>query len=111
MLRAKRFGGYKFKRQQPIDSYIADFVCLDRRLIVEADGSQHGESAYDERRDAHLRSQGFHVLRFWNNDIMENPQGVAVSILATLAGPLPPTASRRVPPSPARGEGFQQSTS
>jgi len=86
LLRNKRLDGWKFKRQQPIEPYIADFVCFARRLIVEADGSQHADSAYDARRDDWLRSQGFRLLRFWNTDILNNPDGVLTSILVALEG-------------------------
>jgi very-short-patch-repair endonuclease len=99
ILRAKRLQGWKFKRQQQIDHYIADFVCFGERLIIEADGSQHAENLADEIRTSYLERQGFRVLRFWNNDILTNPDGVATAILAALETPLPN-------PSPARGEGF-----
>src|SRR5215217_1724795 len=69
MLRHRRVPTFKFKRQFVIDPYIVDFICFERRLIVEADGSQHAESADDVRRDTFLRSEGFSVLRFWNHDI------------------------------------------
>ena len=97
LLRAKRLAGFKFKRQLRIDDYIADFVCLERRLIVEADGGQHCESVYDEQRDAYLASQGFRVLRIWNNDIFNNEEGILTSIMNALSPPLPN-------PSPAKGE-------
>ncbi|MFA6112746.1 MAG: endonuclease domain-containing protein [Sphingomonas sp.] len=86
VLRNKRLAGWKFKRQQPIDPYIVDFICFAERLIVEADGSQHVENAYDSRRDDWLRSQDFRLLRFWNNDILKNPEGVLTSILVALEG-------------------------
>ena len=70
ILRNKRLAGNKFKRQVVLDWYIADFVNFEHRLIVEADGSQHAENGYDERRDAHLKDEGFTVLRFWNNTIL-----------------------------------------
>jgi very-short-patch-repair endonuclease len=89
MLRNKRFTGFKFKRQVVIDWYIADFVNFDKRVIVEADGSQHAESAYDERRDAHLQSQAFTVLRFWNNDILRNVEGIPQAIWNALQNPSP----------------------
>jgi very-short-patch-repair endonuclease len=95
--RAKRLSGYKFKRQVPIDSYIADFVCLRERLIIEADGGQH-DSQTDARGGAYLKRRGFRVLRFWNNDIFNNEEGVIASIIDALAGPLPS-------PSPAEGRG------
>ena len=98
ILRAKRLVGYKFKRQLPIDRYIADFVCLKHRLIIEADGGQHSESARDIRRDDSLESQGFRILRFWNNDVLNNEEGVVTAILNALATPLPN-------PSPAEGRG------
>jgi len=100
VLRAKRLSDWKFRRQQPVDNrYIVDFVCFSARLIVEADGSQHADSASDAERDAWLKQQGFRILRFWNNDILTNPDGVATAILAALEPPLPN-------PSPARGEGL-----
>jgi very-short-patch-repair endonuclease len=106
MLRDQRMPVFKFRRQVVIDPYIADFVCLERRLIIEADGSQHAENDYDVRRDAFLRSQGFSILRFWNNDVLHKASGVFEIIYAALSAPHPPTAPRRVPPSPARGEGL-----
>ena len=71
MLRDRRMPAFKFKRQFVIDPYIVDFVCFERRLIVESDGSQHADSEHDRRRDDFLRGQGFHILRFWNNDVLE----------------------------------------
>lgn len=68
-LRAGQVPGHEFRRQHPIGPCIADFVCLDRRLVVEADGSQHGDEV-DASRDAFLRANGFRVLRFWDNDIL-----------------------------------------
>jgi len=100
ILRAHRFAGYKFKRQVPIDCYIADFVCFARRLIVELDGGQHAESDGDDRRDAYLRAQGFRVLRIWNDELFTNEEGVMTSILNALEQPPLPN------PSPARGEGL-----
>jgi len=91
ILRAHRFAGYKFRRQVPIDFYIADFVCFARRLIIELDGGQHAGSTSDKRRDTYLKRQGFRVLRIWNNDLFENEEGVAELIRAALGGPLSPT--------------------
>ena len=68
-LRAYRLGDQKFRRQQPIGRYVVDFVHFGAKLIVEADGSQHLDSAHDEARDLWLQSQGFRIMRFWNNDI------------------------------------------
>ena len=83
-LRARRLAGYKFRRQHPIGPFIVDFACTERRLIVEADGSQHSENAADERRTEWLTSQGWRVVRFWNNDILANTEGVLEAILAAL---------------------------
>jgi very-short-patch-repair endonuclease len=99
MLRGQRLGGLKFKRQEQLGDYIVDFVCFGARLIVEADGGQHAESNSDAVRDAWLTAQGFRVLRFWNNDILGNPDGVARVILDAAQGPLPN-------PSPEVGEGL-----
>ena len=89
-LRAKRLQGLKFKRQVPIGPYIADFVCRQAKLIVELDGSQHADAAdYDERRTRFLQDQGYQVLRFWNNDVLERTEAVLEVILAAAAGPLP----------------------
>ncbi len=77
ILRDRRLSTLKFRRQAPIAPYIADFVCFEHRMIIEADGSQHAESLRDEKRDAFLASQGFVVLRFWNGDILNNPRMIA----------------------------------
>jgi len=99
LLRAKRFVGYKFKRQVPIDRYIVDFVCFANRLIIEADGSQHAESQYDAERDAYLAAQGFRISRFWNNDILTKTEGVSEAIWAALqdesSTPSPQPLSRK----------------
>lgn len=76
-LRNSQLEGVKFRRQQPIEAYIVDFVSLDKRIVIELDGGQHAENTeYDEQRDTCLRANGFVVLRFWNNDIIENSEGV-----------------------------------
>lgn len=99
ILRAGRMSGAKFKRQEQIGDYIVDFVCFRRKLIVEADGSQHAENTRDIDRDDWLTSQGFRILRFWNNDILADADTVAQAILFALEPPLPN-------PSPAWGEGL-----
>ncbi len=96
-LRAHRLYGQKFRRQQPLGPYVVDFVHFGARLIVEADGGQHDGSDRDSVRDAWLKQQGFKIMRFWNNDILRNPEGVLVTILAALepsAPPLPRPLSR-----------------
>ena len=99
-LRAHRLNGGKFRRQQPIGPYVVDFVHFGVRLIIEADGGQHSDAPGDERRDTWLRSQGFTVLRFWNNEIMTNLEGV-LSNIASVASDFPLSPG----PSPTRGEG------
>jgi very-short-patch-repair endonuclease len=86
LLRGKRLADFKWKRQQPIGRYIVDFVCFEARLIVEANGSQHVDNDYDERRDTWLRSQGFRLLRLWNNDVLARPTQVADAVYAALNG-------------------------
>ena len=76
-LRLRQLGGYKFRRQQPLGSYIADFACLEKRLIVEVDGGQHSEHAtYDARRTRWLEAQGFRVLRFWDHEVLRDIEAV-----------------------------------
>lgn len=102
-LRAKRFAGFKFRRQQPLGRYIVDFVCFEQRLIVELDGSQHADQQdYDAERDAWLQAQGFRVLRFWNNQWSAQPEAVLEAIWLGLQQE-PPLPN----PSPARGEGLE----
>jgi very-short-patch-repair endonuclease len=87
LLRAKQLAGYKFRRQEPIGPYIVDFVCFRPRLVIELDGGQHDattQRAHDERRTAWLRSQSFNVIRFWNNQLLENEAGVLHEILGAL---------------------------
>lgn len=109
ILRSGQLDGAKFRRQQPIGPFIVDFVCQQRRLIIEADGSQHCESETDGKRDAFLRAKGYRVMRFWNSDILGSIEAVGEEILRALSGPHPPTAARRAPPSPSGGEGFTAS--
>jgi very-short-patch-repair endonuclease len=82
-LRARRLGGWKFRRQHTIGPHIADFVCLERKLIVEADGGQHNEIT-DRVRSEFLRGKGFRIVRYWNHDILRNIDGVLESLLRTL---------------------------
>jgi very-short-patch-repair endonuclease len=84
-LRDRRRRGYRFRRQHPIGNYIADFACTRHRLMVEADGGQHAENEDDRRRTASLESEGWRVLRFWNNDILGNTEGVIEAILRELS--------------------------
>jgi very-short-patch-repair endonuclease len=78
-LRAKQLGDLKFRRQQAIGKYIVDFVCFNKKIIIELDGGQHAEErnrTRDQIRDQWLKSQGFIVLRFWDNDVLKNIEGV-----------------------------------
>jgi very-short-patch-repair endonuclease len=81
-LRRRQLCAYKFRRQQPIGAYIVDFVCLEKKLIIELDGGQHTEQVeYDEKRSAWLRELGYRVLRYWNHDVLKSPDIVLVNIL------------------------------
>lgn len=80
-LRDRRFAGFKFRRQVPVGPFIADFVCFEERLVVEVDGGQHADSTQDQRRDRWLAENGFRVLRFWNNEVLRNVEGV-MTVLA-----------------------------
>jgi very-short-patch-repair endonuclease len=106
-LRAHRFHNAKFKRQAPIGPYIVDFVCFEQSVVIEVDGGQHAENRADLDRDAWLKSQGFRVLRFWNNDVLGNTAAVRETIAALVSDPLavPSPGALRAPPSPTRGEG------
>ena len=75
ILRSRQLNGFKFRRQIEIDGYIVDFLCPERRLIIEVDGGQH-KSERDARRTAYLESQGFRLIRFWDNDVLQNLNGV-----------------------------------
>jgi very-short-patch-repair endonuclease len=107
LLRSRRLINLKFRRQAPIGPWIVDFVSFERRLIVEADGSQHAENERDQKRDEDLTARGFRVLRFWNNDILQRSESVLEAIYDVAAHTPHPsrTAARFDPPSPTRGEG------
>src|SRR5215218_7207909 len=83
-IRNRQIDGHKFVRQEPIASYVCDFVCRESRLIIEVDGGQHSESAADVVRDRRLSEEGYKVLRFWNNDVLGNLEGVLVAIQTEL---------------------------
>jgi|HubBroStandDraft_2_1064218.scaffolds.fasta_scaffold446971_2 very-short-patch-repair endonuclease len=110
-LKDRRFDAFKFRRQVPVGPYIADFLCFQSRLILEVDGGQHNESARDAERDAWLAQNDFRVVRFWNNDVLQNLEGVLTKLAAELEAPPHPSSSlRSTPPSPARGEGKKEGT-
>ncbi|MGB3387418.1 MAG: endonuclease domain-containing protein [Pseudaminobacter sp.] len=89
-LRAHRLMGLGFRRQLPIDGYIVDFACPERRIVVEVDGSQHADAAYDCERDARLQALGWTVLRFWNDDVVSHIDAIYqhIVICAGLAAPV-----------------------
>ena len=107
-LRSKQLQGVKFRRQQPIGKYIVDFVCFPHKLVIELDGGQHSlpsEHLKDQRRDVWLQAQGFKVLRFWNNDVLGNIEGVMETIFVEVLG-----ASSSPSPNPShqgRGTGSE----
>ncbi len=102
-IREKQIEGFRFRRQRPIGKYIVDFVCLEAKLIVELDGGQHAEHAdADTARTEFLESLGYRVVRFWNNEVLENMEGVLERIREAL---LQPATSNPTPTLPFAGEG------
>lgn len=87
-LRSQQLHGLKFRRQVPIDNYIVDFLCFEKRLVIELDGGQHSPEI-DAARTAYLESKGFLVMRFWNNDVFQNIEGVLETISMHLTIPPP----------------------
>ncbi|MEQ8611114.1 MAG: DUF559 domain-containing protein [Parvibaculaceae bacterium] len=83
-LRNRALGGCKFRRQFPVGPYIADFICIERKLIVELDGGQHADNPADIRRTRFLELRGYRVIRFWNPDVLSNTDGVLEMILIEL---------------------------
>jgi very-short-patch-repair endonuclease len=94
-LRRRRLGGFRFRRQHPVGPFVVDFICIERRLIVEVDGSQHLESAADQVRDAWLQRRGFRLIRCWNHDVLERTEQVLAAILDALgeASPIRPSGT------------------
>ena len=86
LLRGRRFRGLKFRRQAPVGPYIADFACIEAKLIVECDGGQHGGER-DARRDVFLAEQGFRVVRLWNSDVLDHGDEGAFDALENMIGP------------------------
>jgi len=85
-IRARSLGGHKFVRQEPIGSYVVDFVCRERRLVIEVDGGQHATDTRDAVREQWLAEHRYRVLRFWNNDVLRNMDGVLETIALVLEG-------------------------
>jgi very-short-patch-repair endonuclease len=97
ILRGRQLEGFKFRRQHSIGRFVVDFVCLEHKLVVEVDGGHHAEQVdADAERTAYLEGRGFRVVRFWNNEVLTEMDGVAMRLLATLT----PT------PLPQAGEGL-----
>ena len=96
-LRDRQLGGLKFRRQYPIAGFFADFACTERHILIEIDGGQHTPHR-DERRTTMLESRGFQILRYWNNEVLGNIEGVLQDILSATSTPSPQ-------PSPPRGRG------
>lgn len=89
-LRSRQLGGYRFRRQVPIGSYIADFVSLEAKLVIELDGGQHQEKrAYDERRDRFIKNLGYRILRFWDTQIFKEIDAVLETIMRELESACP----------------------
>jgi very-short-patch-repair endonuclease len=83
-LRSRGVNGYKFVRQEPIGPYVVDFVCREQRLVIEVDGGQHATDKRDVERDVWLKQHRYRVVRFWNNDVLGNIDGVLETIAAAL---------------------------
>src|SRR5882762_6608753 len=99
-LRRKQLEGFRFRRQHPLGPYVVDFFCAEAKLIVEVDGGQHADDG--EARTRWLEARGYRVIRFWNNDVLANTDGVLRMILDALRAAPHPT-------SPSRGEGIERS--
>jgi very-short-patch-repair endonuclease len=84
LLRHRRLAQFKFRRQVPFQSYTLDFVCFEKRFIIEIDGSQHASSNRDQAREAVLIAEGFQIARYWNNDVLQQPNSILEDILAKL---------------------------
>jgi very-short-patch-repair endonuclease len=102
-LRNRELLGWKFRRQHPIGRYIVDFVCIEKRIIIELDGSQHAENQMaDSSRSEYFKEKGYQVLRFWNNDVLKKGEAVLNAILSYLNED--PPSPRPSPPKVAREE-------
>ena len=99
----RQIAGYRFRRQVPVTGFIADFACLEAKVIVELDGGQHEERiGYDEDRDRRLRAQGFRVLRFWDDQVFRDTEAVLEHIMRALE-----VSSPHPSPPPQAGEGMK----
>lgn len=106
-LRSRQLFGFKFRRQMWLRGFIADFACVEAKLVVEADGGQHdARTEYDGKRTAAFAAEGYRVLRFWNHDILSNIDGVLLAISDALPSPSHAAAPRGPLPLPSMGEGI-----
>ena len=104
-IRSKQLEEFKFRRQLPLGHYIADFCCLEKRLVIELDGSQHAETRHrDEQRTKFLEREGFKIIRIWNHEVLSDLESVLELIRQTLNRPPSPQ------PSPLKGEGVLRQT-
>jgi len=86
-LNNRQVAGFKFRRQQQITDYIVDFVCFEKKLIIELDGSQHSEEPFkakDENKTRLFQNEGYEVLRFWDNDVLQNLDGITEAIVIAI---------------------------
>jgi very-short-patch-repair endonuclease len=105
-LRDRRLLGTKFRRQYARGPYIADFACVELKIVIELDGSQHmTQESYDKRRDAFMKQQGFTILRFWNNDVLSKTDNVVEAIVNEINATFADEASPHPRPSPVNGRG------
>jgi len=102
-LRNRELGGWKFKRQYPVGPFIVDFICVEKNVVIEVDGGQHAENEdQDIQRSAYLNKMGYRILRFWNNQVLEETESVLEAIFAILAAVKQNSPSPQ--PSPPLGE-------
>jgi very-short-patch-repair endonuclease len=93
-VRNRQLSGFKFRRQRPIGPYIVDFVCAEKKIIIEIDGGQHAlNTEHDDKRSEFLRNEGYRVLRFWNSDVLKEKNAVLEEILLNLKGSPSPRPS------------------
>jgi very-short-patch-repair endonuclease len=85
LLRDRRLAAFKFRRQAPFQNFILDFVCFEKRFVIEIDGSQHATSSSDPARDHRLIAEGFQIARYWNNDVLQQPTAVQEDIFERLS--------------------------
>lgn len=114
-LRGRRLGGHKFRRQHSIGRFFVDFACIEQQIIVELDGGQHaGQLHYDDNRTRYLQRHGWHVVRFWDNDVLNQTEAVLESILNAMRttphpNPLPASGARESAAAPLPANGAMES--